>query len=106
MTGVRRVNRYIEAPYGWQDSAACLGYDTNSFFTPSGSVAGWVRDLCRSCPVRRECLDFAMAIEGDHLGHMARHGVYGGLSAQERGRLAGHMRRINDDFPLPRQENP
>jgi WhiB family redox-sensing transcriptional regulator len=95
--------RLTDGSYGWQDDAACLGIDPEMFFTDGGPVPAQVRAICDGCNVRRECLDFAMDVEGQDLGHRHRAGIFGGLSGKERGRLAGHMRRIDNDFPLPRE---
>lgn len=42
------------------------------------------RRLCAVCPVRRECLDFAMRIEPAQ----SRHGIWGGISPSGRETLA------------------
>jgi WhiB family transcriptional regulator, redox-sensing transcriptional regulator len=40
--------------------------------------------ICAVCPIRAECLEYA-------LGHPARHGIWGGLNAEE---LAAERRRL------------
>ena len=56
-------------------------------FLPADSFeADLAASICRTCPVRVQCLDEAMATEGVH-----HHGIWGGLTAGERGAL--EMRR-------------
>jgi WhiB family redox-sensing transcriptional regulator len=50
------------------------------------------QNICRSaCPIRQQCLDLAMKVEGD-AGPDARHGVYGGLTPKQRHRLRAAQR--------------
>jgi WhiB family transcriptional regulator, redox-sensing transcriptional regulator len=69
----------------WQRHAACRGEDASFFFAPSyferrseklarESVA---KSICARCPVRAECLDFALEVRDPH-------GVWGGLNEMER----------------------
>lgn len=46
----------------WWAKAACLGSDTDLFF-PVGKieVTPEAAAVCRTCPVRQPCLDYAMA---------------------------------------------
>lgn len=75
------------APFEWQDSAACRFEDRDLFFHPDeerGRYAAFreaaAKQIPRSCPVRGECLDYALAAD-------ERYGVWGGLSAEERERV-------------------
>jgi WhiB family transcriptional regulator, redox-sensing transcriptional regulator len=45
----------------------------------------YARRICQSCPVRVECLDYAMAREP--ASRASRHGMWGGLTPTERARL-------------------
>jgi WhiB family redox-sensing transcriptional regulator len=67
--------------------AACRGADPDLFFPTKGdSPAAEAKAYCNgtpnrpACPVRRECLRWALA-EGEE------HGVFGGLTASERRHL-------------------
>jgi WhiB family redox-sensing transcriptional regulator len=66
----------------WRARSACLQTDPELFF-PVGSTGPAVRQVdqakrvCGSCPVRRECLQWALDERQDH-------GVWGGLSEDER----------------------
>lgn len=65
----------------WQDDAACAGTDPDLFFPERGSISRAARAVCRACPVKAECLEYA-------LGFTAREqfdfGVWGGTSSGQR----------------------
>jgi len=68
----------------WQAAGACLSADPEIFFPVSGTGASapqiaQARRICGRCPVRRECLDFAMSS-----GEM--HGIWGGTNPEDRTR--------------------
>src|SRR5690606_16852005 len=45
----------------WRNRAACLGVDSDLFFPPPGPYgAEEAKAICRDCPVRAECLDYAV----------------------------------------------
>ncbi|HLZ39029.1 MAG TPA: WhiB family transcriptional regulator [Mycobacteriales bacterium] len=80
------------APGAWQDSAACRFEDRDLFFPPDeerGRYAGFreaaAKQICRSCPVAGECLDYALRAD-------ERYGVWGGMSAEERERVRRRRR--------------
>lgn len=72
----------------WQDRALCRGADANLFFTPSHLEKKEDREIreaqakavCARCPVRRECLSFALATREPY-------GIWGGLNELERRHL-------------------
>lgn len=74
----------------WQQRAACRGMDLRLFF-PRGGPGGRSRRaaakaVCRQCPVRSECLEWALAHErGRAASHRA--GIWGGLTGWQRWRL-------------------
>jgi WhiB family transcriptional regulator, redox-sensing transcriptional regulator len=77
----------------WRRAARCAGPDVDPgvFFPPDGwanevAVAAAKR-ACGSCPVRAACLADALAWEEPN----RRHGVLGGLTATERGRLSDSL---------------
>ncbi|MGH9063395.1 MAG: WhiB family transcriptional regulator [Acidimicrobiales bacterium] len=69
----------------WQGRAACRGPHASIFFPPSHferKEEKHVREsrakaICAGCPVRRECLDYALRIREPH-------GIWGGLNELER----------------------
>ncbi|WP_329423011.1 WhiB family transcriptional regulator [Streptomyces sp. NBC_01268] len=69
----------------WHRRAACAGVNVDAFFPVSTDVEGRreALALCRSCPVREECLAEAMAEEGGR-GKTGRFGIRGGKTASAR----------------------
>lgn len=78
--------RTVTAPYrrqpagDWTDAAACLGLDPDLFFPERGEDVAPAKAVCAGCPVREDCLDYA-------LDNGERHGIWGGLSERERRRI-------------------
>ncbi|HET9672111.1 MAG TPA: WhiB family transcriptional regulator [Actinomycetota bacterium] len=68
-------------PDMWQDRSACYGIDPNVFFPISEEEAGPALAFCNACRIRTECLAWA-------LKNGERYGVWGGLTEQQRRRLA------------------
>lgn len=64
----------------WRLEAACRGMDANVFFPDSEEDAGPARAVCAGCPVRDECLEFALATR-------QMDGIWGGLTETERRRV-------------------
>src|SRR5215475_344149 len=75
----------------WRCRSACMSVDPELFF-PLSSVGPAARQLykaksvCTQCPVRAECLDFALATRQVH-------GVWGGTSEDERRRILTRIDR-------------
>ena len=61
----------------WQASAACRDRSDTAFFADDVESAARAKAVCAVCPVRRDCLAFA-------LHHDLCHGVWGGLTARQR----------------------
>ena len=74
--------------WGWQFHAACRGADSTLFFAPNYFEKRHEKELreaqakafCRRCPVREECLEYALRIREEH-------GIWGGLNEMERRQL-------------------
>jgi WhiB family redox-sensing transcriptional regulator len=81
MTPLRLIT--TEAP--WRDSAACLGMNKRVFFTDGGHAVA-AKKVCAGCPVRSDCLDYALA-------NRERHGIWGGYGREDRIRIAAARRR-------------
>lgn len=66
----------------WREKAACRTVDQDLFYPPKGLPyeAAKAKAVCASCPVRQDCLEYALA-NGE------RHGIWGGLAPRERHRL-------------------
>lgn len=80
----------------WMARAACHGTDPEVFFAETTEVAPGPGDdayaavrACLACPVRLQCLDFALAMGETH----AESGVWGGLTPPARRWLARQQRR-------------
>jgi WhiB family redox-sensing transcriptional regulator len=72
---------YLPEPdSSWMGEAACRGMDPDVFFPPRGGTVEPARQVCAGCPVSDDCLSFA-------LEHREKHGIWGGLSENERKRL-------------------
>lgn len=81
----------------WRRDAACLDEDPESFFPPEGrntkaKAAQEVRakKVCGGCPVRHPCLAGAIFRQEEH-------GVWGGLTSDERDALIPRGRISPDD---------
>ena len=69
----------------WQLRASCRGPDASYFFPPSHFERKEEKEeremqakaICRTCPVKRQCLDYALRIREPH-------GIWGGLNEVER----------------------
>jgi WhiB family transcriptional regulator, redox-sensing transcriptional regulator len=64
----------------WRADAACRNLDTDIFFPDSESDAAPALEVCASCPVRTQCLDWAIATR-------QHDGVWGGTTESERKRI-------------------
>lgn len=67
---------------GWYESASCRDLDPTLFLSVPGDIdfiSGLpkARETCRTCQVRRECLEYALRNGYDY-------GIWGGLSELER----------------------
>jgi len=69
----------------WQDKGACVGRPSAIFFPRRGENASRAKAVCAGCPVRDECLEYALA-NGE------RFGVWGGKSERERRRIRAERR--------------
>ena len=71
--------------YGWHEKAACQGENTELFFYDENE-RGLTKDkkvkaakaICSSCPVIKECLQWALATKEPA-------GIWGGTTPEERG---------------------
>lgn len=69
----------------WQLRAACRGPQSAVFFPPGTferkadkqNREAQAKEICRTCPVKRACLDYAVSIR-------EQHGIWGGLNEAER----------------------
>jgi WhiB family redox-sensing transcriptional regulator len=69
----------------WQHRALCAQTDPEAFFPEKGGSTRDAKHLCFGCPVKDECLEYALA-------HDERFGIWGGLSERERRNLKRRIR--------------
>ncbi len=91
LSTVEAVARLLVGPAGngreaWRDEALCREVDAELFFPERGGSVREAKRVCASCPVRAECLDWAIT-------HDQRYGVWGGLTPNERMQLHRHRGR-------------
>lgn len=69
----------------WHDDAAC--HDKTELFFPeryeSHATITKAKQICADCPVREQCLDYALQLPHPW------HGVYAGLTPRQRMKLKG-----------------
>jgi WhiB family transcriptional regulator, redox-sensing transcriptional regulator len=87
MAGVLRLAVPRQGAGHWQQQAACRGTDTGLFYHLDNERGAsrrrrelQAKQICRECPVLTECLSWALATREPH-------GVWGGLSPEERGAM-------------------
>lgn len=80
MTG-RTLQIAVNVPPAWVDRALCAQVGGDAWFPEIGEPVTRAKIICLRCPVRRECLEYA-------LDHRETFGVWGGMSTNERELLA------------------
>lgn len=67
----------------WTDLAACRGKNPAWWYPAPGRGVSYqaARPICAACPVRPDCLQYALDAGEEH-------GLWGGLDPDERARLA------------------
>lgn len=61
----------------WHEQALCRQVDQDLFFPEVGESNSAAKRVCRVCDVAAECLEYALAND-------IRHGIFGGLSGNQR----------------------
>lgn len=72
----------------WMEQGACIGYDpewwyADTYREPAREARRTAITICRGCPVKTPCLEYAMATEPG----FERHGIWGALTPDARRRL-------------------
>jgi len=71
----------------WDNEASCQSVDPEVFFPErQGDHATMATTICRGCPVRMQCLEFALNARLDY-------GIWGGLTEHERRSLRRSRQR-------------
>lgn len=89
----KRLPKPTEENYAWQFKGACNGVDPELFYLPY-NIRGEekriqiaeAKAVCAKCPVREQCLEFALAVEEPF-------GIWGGMSEEERQLLIRRTKR-------------
>ena len=82
--------RTSHQPLAWADYGSCTNTDPDLFFPQPGADTSYARSICRGCPVRLHCLDYA-------LESGQKHGIWGGMTESQRRRL---RRRSHPSNPM------
>jgi WhiB family redox-sensing transcriptional regulator len=77
----------------WEERARCGEYDPEIFFDPTARAERRAKSICAQCPVRLECLAYALSVR-------AEFGVWGGLNGKERSSM---LRRSSWPFDGQRE---
>ena len=75
----------MTGPNGWREQTACRGMDVDLFFREDSPVPVEARRTCASCPVRSECLAFALSVP-------TTAGYWAGTTQRERNRMRRQRR--------------
>lgn len=76
----------LTLPPAWVSEALCAQTDPEAFFPERGSNPEPARRVCAQCPVRPQCRDYALTTGEEH-------GIWGGLSTNQRRRLRSQAYR-------------
>lgn len=70
------MTRLTASVEDWREQGLCRQYDPDTFFGKTTPDVHEAKRICRGCPVREQCTQFA-------LDNDERFGVWGGLSQKE-----------------------
>ena len=73
----RKLQGVLEDRGGWRADAACREHPEVDFFPQDSYGVALAQRVCADCPVRLDCLEWALA-------RPELHGVWGGRSERER----------------------
>jgi WhiB family transcriptional regulator, redox-sensing transcriptional regulator len=76
----------------WMLEAECRGANAPLFFPSDGTGVEAAQLVCAGCPVRVDCLEYALTNRLDH-------GVWGGTSERERQRIRRERRNLRPVSP-------
>ncbi len=67
----------MQTDQDWRAVGLCAGRDPDLWFAVGALEHKQAKRICRDCPVRFECLSYAM-------DHPVDHGIWGGMTERER----------------------
>ena len=76
----------------WMREGHCRTTPPATFFPSDGVGVDVARRICAACPVKAECLEYA-------LENRIEHGVWGGCSERERRRILRRRRQERRGWP-------
>jgi WhiB family redox-sensing transcriptional regulator len=81
----------------WMARGSCRGMNPSVFFPSDGAGFEAAQRICMECPVRVECLEYALA-------NRIEQGAWGGTSERERRRILRRRRalKLENEFVLAR----
>ena len=83
----------MSATVNWWDRAACRDMPRSLFFPATRHGTCEAKAICATCPVTAPCLADQFKYERDAPTGASLYGVFGGLSANERGVILAAERR-------------
>lgn len=75
----------MSAPGDWVELAACANHPEPRLWFPEVGVPGAALRLCHSCPVKEECLEYALV-------EKIPHGIFGGVGVDARKKMLAKRR--------------
>ena len=82
----------------WSSDARCDSADPELFFPRDGTDNTLAKSICQTCPVRRQCLDYALETR-------QKYGIWGGMTEAQRRRLRRDGRANHPANPRPLVEH-
>jgi WhiB family redox-sensing transcriptional regulator len=80
----------------WRHRAACFGLDVNLFFPDKGQVPQEIKAICEACPVKAECLEYALSVP--QTADLT--GIFAGTSARQRRKMRLNQQTVPPETTL------
>ena len=71
------ISPTVDLDLDWQDQAVCAQTDPETFYPEKGCSPRDAQTVCRECPVRTQCLEYALAAD-------ERYGIWGAMTWTQR----------------------
>lgn len=83
------MNKHLFDRPAWMEHAACRGVGPSLWYPEVGEAFPEAKQICASCPVSSECLDYALELNEGW-------GIWGGLSDRPRRRERRRRGMVKD----------
>ncbi|MDO5024978.1 MAG: WhiB family transcriptional regulator [Trueperella sp.] len=83
--------KQFTAGRSWMEDALCAQTDPDIFYPEKGGSTAPATSICKNCSVRAECLEYAVSND-------IRHGIWGGMSDNDRKRMARERKVARGGF--------